>query len=257
MSDTFGPVYADCYDVLYHDKDYEAECDVIERIFRTQGDSSIRSVLDLGCGTGNHAIPLAQRGYEVVGVDLSADMLDHARRKEAELRPNAGVTFHQGDIRRIQLERRFDAALMMFAVLGYQLENSQVLAALGTAREHLRTGGLLIFDVWYGPAVISQRPSQRIKIVPIPEGKILRSASSDIDIRRHRCTVRFLVWRLEAGHLLEEVEERHGMRFFFPMELELFLDSTGFALSHLGAFPDLEHEPDENTWNVLGVARAL
>ena len=65
---------------------------------------------------------------------------------------------------------KFDAALMMFAVLGYQVENDDVLAALRTARRHLEPGGLFIFDVWYGPAVLHQRPSERVKIIPGRDG---------------------------------------------------------------------------------------
>ena len=256
MNNVFGPIYADAYDLFYHDKDYVAECDLIECIFQIYGDGPIRSVLDLGCGTGNHAIPLAQRGYEVVGVDRSESMLAHAQSKAASFSSGSSVAFHQGDIRSVDLQCRFDAALMMFAVLGYQLENTDVLSALRTAHRHLHPGGLLIFDVWYGPAVLHQRPSQRIKVIPTPEGKILRVASGELDIRRHICTVHFHMWRLEGERLLAETEEGHSMRYFFPRELDLFLECSGFAPIRLGAFREFDQDPDETTWNVLSVARA-
>src|SRR6266498_3666978 len=98
MNEVFGSNYADAYDILYHDKDYAVECDLIERLFQRFGDDSIASVLDLGCGTGNHSLLLDQRGYEVVGVDRSASMLDHARRKAAKSDQNngKGEAFYQG-----------------------------------------------------------------------------------------------------------------------------------------------------------------
>ncbi|MEM3484223.1 MAG: class I SAM-dependent methyltransferase [Candidatus Methanomethyliaceae archaeon] len=257
MSEVFGPVYADAYDLLYYDKDYAAECDLIKRIFHDFGQGAIRCVLDLGCGTGNHAIPLAQRGYEVVGVDRSESMLAHARRKAANLQGNNKVIFHRGDIRNVDLKREFDAVLMMFAVLGYQHENADVLSALRTARRHLRPDGLLVFDVWYGPAVLQQRPCQRVKVIPTPEGQILRVASGELDIRHHICTVHFHVWLLEGKQLVAETEEKHPVRYFFPLELELFLECSGFDLIRLGAFPEFDREPDEATWNALGVARAV
>lgn len=256
MSEVFGSLYADVYDVLHHDKDYAAECDLIERIFQAYGDGAIHSVLDLGCGTGNHALPLAQRGYEVVGMDRSESMLVHARTKAADLQNDRRATFHQGDIRSTNLHRYFDAVLMMFAVLGYQLENADVLSTLRTARRHLRPNGLLIFDVWYGPAVLHQGPSQRIKAIPTSEGKVLRVASGELDIRHHVCTVHLHVWRLERGHLVAETEESHPVRYFFPLELELFLGCSGFVPLRLGPFPRFDQDPDETTWNVLGVARA-
>ena len=257
MNEVFGSIYADTYDVIYHDKDYTAECNLIERIFQTYGDGAVHSVLDLGCGTGNHAFPLAQLGYEVVGIDRSESMIAQARSKVANCLHNGRSAFYQGDIRSVDLQQRFDAALMMFAVLGYQLENSDVLSALRTARRHLSLGGLLIYDVWYGPAVLHQRPSERVKVIPTSDGQILRVASGAVDIRRHVCTVHYRVWQLEKARLVAETEESHPVRYFFPLELNLFLECSGFSPIRLGAFPEFNHEPDETTWNVLGVARAI
>ena len=81
MSGLFGSEYADAYDILYKDKDYVEECGLIDRFLKTYGNRPVRNVLDLGCGTGNHALPLAQLGYEIVGVDRSKGMLESARKK--------------------------------------------------------------------------------------------------------------------------------------------------------------------------------
>ena len=256
MKQVFGKVYSDLYDVFYHDKDYEAECDLIEQVFHKYGDGGVCTVLDLGCGTGNHVIPLARRCYKVVGVDYSEAMLAHARKKAAGLSENPPI-FYQGDIRWVHLGQQFDTTLMMFAVLSYQLENADVLAALRVARRHLRPGGLLIFDVWYGPAVLHQRPSDRIKVIPTSKGQVLRVSSSTLDIRHHCCTVHYRIWKIVNGRLVTESEEEHIIRYFFPLELEFFLESAGFTLVRLGAFPNFDREPSEETWNVMGVARAI
>lgn len=257
MSQPFGAVYADSYDLIYRDKDYAAESTLIESIFRKYN-NTVRSVLDLGCGTGNHAFPLAQRGYEVIGVDRSTDMLDRAQRKLMNAGLDGKLIFQQADIGAVNLERTFDVALMMFAVLGYQLDNSEVLSALKAARRHLCVGGLFIFDVWYGPAVLHQRPSQRFKVFPGEEGEqILRATSGELDINRQLCNVYYHVWRLKEGRLTGETEETHSVRYFFPLELNLLLECTGFAPIRSGAFPDFDKESDETTWNVLVVARAV
>jgi SAM-dependent methyltransferase len=254
MSEVFGSSYANVYDALYHDKDYSAECDMIESIIKRYGESPARSILDLGCGTGNHAVPLAERGYEVVGVDCSQEMINAAIIK-AESK-NLSCTFHLADIRQLDLNRKFDAIVMMFAVLGYQLENADVLAALKSARKHLNPGGLLILDVWYGPAVLAQRPAERIKIISTSNKRILRAASCDLDVRHHICTVHYHLWQLNGNILTAETEEEHRMRFFFPQELELFTRIAGFRLQHLGSFPDFENDPGENTWNVISTCAA-
>lgn len=285
-ADTFGPTYTDLYDYFYRDKDYERECDLLEQLFQTYGGGATRSVLDLGCGTGGHSLVLAQRGYAVVGVDRSAGMLTRARQKAEALGKGGGgnsdsnddndkdnnisndnsvvaghgrAVFRQEDIRDAEFgDEKFDAALMMFAVLGYQLENADVLSALRTARRALLPGGLFVFDVWYGPAVLGERPSERVKVVSTEAGgQILRAASAELDARRHLCAVRYRVWRLEDGRVPESAEETHRMRYFFPLELELLLETSGFSMLRLGAFPDFAREPDETTWNVTCAARAV
>jgi SAM-dependent methyltransferase len=257
VTQPFGSDYAQSYDALYGAKDYEAECDLIEQLLRTYGEGKIASILDLGCGTGNHAFPLCRRGFEVVGVDRSEFMLDQARNKAAALGRPPLDHFHHGDIRDVDLDRRFDAVLIMFAVLGYQIKNADVTATLRAARRHLSAGGLLLFDFWYGPAVLFQRPSARVRVIPTSGGKILRASSSELDTNRDICKVRYHLWKFDDERLLSETEEEHTVRYFFPLELDLFLESAGFASVRLGAFPEFDCNPDESTWNALCVARAV
>ena len=254
MSNVFRSAYASAYDALYQDKDYSAECDMLEKIFGRYGKHPIRSILDLGCGTGNHSIPLAERGYEVVGVDCAQDMIIAAKSKAKT--EKASCAFHLADIKQLNLNRKFDAAIMMFAVLGYQLENSDALAALRSARVHLNPGGVLIFDVWYGPAVLSQRPSDRIKVISADNKIILRAASGCLDARTQICKVHYHIWQLDNDILTAETEEEHNMRFFFSKELELLIKNAGFNLRKLGSFPNFYDDPDENTWNLISICSA-
>jgi SAM-dependent methyltransferase len=257
MNQIFGSAYADAYNQLYRDKDYAAECDLIEQLFRRYSTSPVSKVLDLGCGTGNHAIPISRRGYDVVGVERSENMLALARKRLLQEGNGRGLRFERGDIRTVDLHETFDAALMMFAVIGYQIENPDVLAALRTARKHLVRDGLLILDFWYGPAVLRQRPSERVRIIPGETGRILRVASGELDAARGTCTVQFHLWQLSDDRLIAETVETHVMRYFFQNELALLLECSGLSLLRLGAFPDFDREPDEATWNVLAVARAV
>ena len=257
MNHTFGSAYAQAYDLLYLDKDYTAECDLLENIFHRYGDKPISRVLDLGCGTGNHAFPLASRGYKVVGIERSESMLAQAYNKLAHAPTKPKLSYRAGDIRSVKLESEFDAALMMFAVLGYQLENKDVLAALKTARQHVRTGALFIYDVWYGPAVLHQRPSERSRVMPTADGKILRIASGQLDVSLHLCSVHYHLWQMSGKRIVSETEETHVMRYFFPLELRFLLECAGFSSLRLGAFPEFDRDPDETTWNILGVGRAI
>jgi SAM-dependent methyltransferase len=246
----FGAEYAGAYDALYQDKDYSEECDLVERIFQDYGDGAIRRVLDLGCGTGRHTAELVARGYEVVGVDRSAEMLQKAPQI-------ARARFELGDITTLRLNETFDVVLIMFAVLGYLTDNAEVEAALTTARCHLRAGGLLVADVWYGPAVLAQRPSQRVKVIDTREGdRIIRAASSQLDVRRNLCSVDYQLWRFRGDRVCAEDHEEHTMRYFFEPELEAFVSGAGFDLQRIGAFPNFHDDPGDHTWNIAFAARA-
>ena len=248
MSGTFGAGYAGAYDALYADKDYEAEVDLIEAALLRHGTGPATSVLDLGCGTGGHALPLARRGHGVTGVDLSPGMLEQARAKAAAA--GLAIDLHVGDARTVELAERFDVALLMFAVLAYMHGNADVLATLRNARRHLRDGGLLLLDVWNGTAVLFDPPRDGEKAVPTAAGELRRSASAELDVRRHLCRVHY---RLEGA---AQADETHTVRFFFPLELELFLDVAGFRLLSLTPFGTLDGEPDEHTRSAFAVAQA-
>jgi SAM-dependent methyltransferase len=250
----FNQGYADQYDLLYGDKDYEAECSLLEQVFKKYR-MDVKNILDIGCGTGNHSIPLARRGYEVHGVDLSGNMLAHALEKAQKETIKCPPIFSQGDARSFNLEIQFDVVLMMFAVLGYQLTNEDVLATLHTVRKHLKPGGLFIFDVWYGPAVLAIRPSDRVKVTLTQNGKVIRAASGSLDVVHQLSRVNYKIWELSGDRLLTETEENHTMRFFFTMELSLFLTACGLKLESLTAFPSLDKPADETTWNVFACAR--
>lgn len=257
MSQVFGSTYAGAYDAMYYDKDYQAEADLIHGLFQKYAQGPIKSVLDLGCGTGNHVFPLVERGYELAGVDLSEGMLTRARAKAAALTQGHKPTFQLGDVRTVDVQRTFDGCIMMFAVLGYQLENADVLAALKTARKHLKPGGVFLFDVWYGPAVLAMRPAPKFRIIPAPNGRFLRYSLAELDAARQRSSVYFHLWQLEGDKVVSETEETHFMRYFFPLELAYFLETAGLSLLRLGAFPDFDRDPSEQTWNITGAARAV
>ena len=252
----FGVDYADCYDILYRAKDYTGEVDLVERLLAKHGTVGPKSILDLGSGTGSHALPLAQRGHRVTGVDRSPGMLAQARAKAATLPLAHAPEFIEGDICRHDLGRRFDAALMMFMVLGYQFENADLLAALVTLRKHLAPAGLFVFDVWNGLAVLAQRPGERTAEASVGDTRIVRRTRTRLEPIEQLCHVHFDIERNDAGGTTAW-EETHTMRFFFPQELDLVLRCNGMRLLQLSSFPDGEGPPDEQAWNIIGVAQAM
>ena len=156
----------------------------------------------------------------------------------------------------VQLGARFDAIAMMFAVLGYQVEDADLHATLTTVRDHLHGGGVFVADVWYGPAVLAQRPGDRIKEVPTKKGRLVRWASSQLDPTRSLSTVNYRIAEYEGDRLMQETTEEHNLRFFFLPQIRDLLEDAGLRLVHSEAFMEPGRAPDQTTWNATVVARA-
>lgn len=128
------------YDAIMEDVDYDGWAGFVLDTVRAEGWRG-RRVLDLGCGTGNSTFPFFMRGYEVTGLDASAEMLAVAQDK---LPP---VPFVQGDFTTFALDTRFDLVVSIFDSLNNLLTLEALLITARRAHEHLTPGGYLMFDV--------------------------------------------------------------------------------------------------------------
>lgn len=252
MQNVFG-AYAEYYDIIYSDKDYDKECDFIREIFKAHSANPITSILDAGCGTGGHSILLARRGYNVTGIDASPVMINRAKRKAKEV--DAYLTFHSMDIRDFDLKERFDACISMFAVLDYLTENGELLRALGSIKRHLKPGSLFIFDFWNGLAVLRILPSVRVKIVEKEGKRVIRTVHPEMDTLHNICRSHYHVMVTQGKAILDEFKETHVVRYFFPQEISHYLDDAGFELLEFCPFLRLGGTVDENEWNVTAIAR--
>ena len=137
-------VSARAYDIIYEDiLDYDTLVgDIAERLARLAPDA--RTLLEVGCGTGLWLQRVADR-YEVVGVDISADMLAVARERLP------GVELVCADMRDMDLGRRFDVVACMFSSIGYMETAADLAAAYAAFARHLGPGGVLIVEPWFTP----------------------------------------------------------------------------------------------------------
>lgn len=252
----FSADYAEYYDSFYAEKEYEKECDVLEQAFESFGSESPVHLLDLGCGTGRHALIMSKRGYKIVGVDSSQMMLNIARDAEARVSSHHDIEWLCGDLRLFSIPKTFDAAYMMFAVVGYLNSNSDIISALKNIRSHLKTGAILLFDFWFGPAIAASGIRNDAREVDIGKGKVIRLSTKVHNQRQQQITVTFKIWRLQESIVLDYTEETHVVRYFNPQELELLLGMAGFELAEFSSFPRLDGFLSNDIWSALVVARA-
>ena len=248
--------YARYYDLLYRDKDYVGEAKFIQQLMQTHAPDA-KTILELGCGTGNHAVLLAQEGYQIHGVDFSQEMLDQASDRISQLPTELAsrLQFTSGDIRHIELNQTFDVVLSLFHVMSYQTTNEDLLAAFATVKQHLKPGGIFIFDVWYGPTVLNNQPEVRVKRLEDEEILVTRIAEPVMHPNDNLVDVNYQVFiKDKSSGAVEELRETHQMRYLFKPELELLFSTTGFL--------PIEHhewmtkcEAGLNTWGVCFVAQ--
>jgi ubiquinone/menaquinone biosynthesis C-methylase UbiE len=104
-----------------------------------------KSVLDLCCGTGRFSLFLAKAGYNVAGVDISAEMIEIARSHSSL--ENIDIEFHVQDASCLKLERDFDLVVSLFDSLNYILKPEALERAFRRVERHLKPGGMFIFDM--------------------------------------------------------------------------------------------------------------
>lgn len=246
--------YARYYNLLYRDKDYTAEAQFVHELIQSYSPAA-KSILELGCGTGVHATLLADRGYRVCGVDLSPEMLEQANQRVETLPEHqaAQLTFQQGDVRSIRLDRTFDVVVSLFHVISYQTVNEDLQAAFATARQHLNSGGLFLFDCWYGPAVLSDRPSVRVKRLADEILSVTRIAEPVLYPNQNWVDVNYQIL-IQDSLSIETLQETHRMRYLFQPEVELLLSQAGFDYVTAGEWMT-NQEPGCDTWSVYFIGR--
>ena len=139
-----------------------------------------------------------------------------------------GPEFAIGDVRTYRSSRVFDAVVSLFHVVSYQTTNEDLVATFETAAHHLRRGGLFLFDCWYGPTVLTERPWARVKRIEAEAVTVLRIAEPTVDLRNNVVTIDYTMLVVPAGRESRCLHERHVLRYLFEPEVNDMLKRTGF-----------------------------
>jgi SAM-dependent methyltransferase len=242
--------YSHYYDLLYRDKDYEAEVDYVARTLRSVA-PNVRHLLEFGSGTGRHGRLLAALGFDIVGIERSETMVAEARR-DAPTGSQLGGRFNcmHGDIRIVNLQSAFDAVISLLHVVSYQTCNLDLIATFTNAARHLNEGGIFFFDVWHGPAVLCERPSVRVKRVEDENTRLTRIAEPKLDVNAGVVTVSYTILaESKRDGSVTTFEEDHHMRYLFPSEIRFLAHQSGFSMLQTEEFLTGE-PPSEKSWGV-------
>lgn len=212
---------AGCYDQLTTDVDYEGLADYLQRHMARAG-TEVKTVLDLACGTGTLTCILAQRGYEMIGVDLSEDMLAEAAEKALEVKGERPIFLNQS-MDRLDLYGTIDACVCCLDSVNYVTRPRQLQKAFERVHLFLMPGGVFLFDC---------NTPEKLQAM---DGQVFLDETEDTycvwraeySWRRRICTYGMDIFRRDGGHWLrgEEVHEEYA---YTPEELEEYLRQAGF-----------------------------
>ncbi len=214
---------AELYDLIYSQfKDYAAEAERIAALIgRVHPDA--RRLLDVACGTGEHARLLsACHGFQVDGVDLDPAMVRLAAAKVP-----AGE-FRVADMIDFDLGRAYDAVLCLFSSIGYVRTLANVERTLASFRRHLAPGGAIVVEPWFAPGVLEVG---RIAVnVAEAEGlKVCRMGHTAVEGRISRLRLDYLIGRADG---IRHASEIHELGLFTPDELQQCFRAARLAVDY-------------------------
>lgn len=191
-------------------------------------------ILELACGTGRIAIPLARRGFSVTGIDVADAMLQQARAKSKT--EGLQIEWHTGDVRDFDLGKRFGLVFLPSNALCHLLTRNDFESAMACVRRHMDDGARFVVDVFVpAPQLLVDKGDERFPYSEFdtPEGRVVLTGSfhyeSHTQVRRNTTYHTYEDGREESGAL--------DMRMYFPQELDALLEYNGLCIeSKLSSF---------------------
>jgi len=247
--------YARYYDLIYKDKNYVKECDFVERIFKRYSHSKPVTVLEMACGTGRHSEVLSKKGYKITAFDASQDMIEIARKRKKKKKIT--VNFSIQKMQNFRFKQKFDAALAMFTAMGYLSTIKDLKKTLTNLRKHLNEGNLFVFDIWNGDIVPKAHSADRIKEIEYKDLKLKRNSRVRLDLVKKHVLVQYKVSIFRKGKLIDQVKEKHTLRFYKKIEIKKYLKLCGFSVINIVPFLKPNSRNISNAWDICIICRAL
>ncbi len=250
MTDNFQSDYSDIYDKIYSVKDYGSEAQFIQKLLH-RFSGNVATILDLGCGTGNHARYLKEFGFIITGIDKSESMIESAKTKLPD------SEFLVKDIGNLDLGKSYDAVISLFHVLSYQVAEREVEDFFRTVKLHLDSGGVAIIDFWYAPAVLKMKPEIKDKTHVDGNVKIRRTAVPEKIIDKPAYKIKVTVEVSVDGKVRKRFDETHVMRYFHSEEISRYAANAGLRVIYEGCWAEDNKRSDENSWSAFMVLTVI
>ena len=222
----FGREFAEIYDDLY--EALESRKRTYSEVLNFFRSAKKGRVLDIGCGTGKLDEDLHGLGYEVLGIDSSADMIAVAKKAETK-----GLRFEPVSFQNFSASHTFDYLIVVFNVFGY-FSPSELSSFFKKAAPMLGDGGFLIFDFWKNDETFEVKPF-RINFVQTRKSSYLRVVRTKL--KDQKVQIRYIFFRL--ANPFQSFSETHTIETFSEKTMKSAAECEGFELTKETALSDI------------------
>ena len=219
-------------------------------------------VLEIGCGTGRGALPLARDGHEVVGLDIAPAMLDLARAKAIAGGLAERLTLVEADARQFALAREFALALVALNSFMHFVADGDPQRVLRCIHRHLRPDGLLVLDLPNPePMLLGESGGQIVhewtRAGEEPGGLVMKLRSQRLDVARQLLELLLMFDEIGPDRQMRRTVLEFELRYFHPREIQSLLRECGFAVENVyGSYYLAPFEPDSPKMILVSRPRA-
>lgn len=218
--------FATLYDTFMDEVEYSDWIAHLNAVWQKYG--MPESIVDLGCGTGNVTIPLAEQGFRMQGIDFSIEMLSQAKKKADAIEPKLDVFFSCQDITEFELPEQVDCAISLCDSLNYLIEDGQMEQAFGAVRDCLLPNGLFVFDL-NTEFKFQHVLGENSFAATTEDAAYFWENSYDEEEKINEYYVNFFLCQ-KGKETYERIEEVHLERAYDVAQIKKYLDDCGFLL---------------------------
>lgn len=243
----YDRAFSNYYDLINKKKKYNLEAEVIVNIIKKHLKKKKILIADVGCGTGNYTLEFAKLGYDIIGYDLSPNMIKVAKKKNSE------IEFNNIDFGLIN--KKFDVIVSLFNVVNSLGDQNSLIYFLSSIKKNMNEKSLFIFDMWNGSAVIKYPPKLKKKIIKSQSIKIIRTVIPVTDILSQVSYHKYEMEVFEKNISVKKISHTLTNHFFTFQQIKSILDQIGFKIIDSFPLKSIEKKITEDDWIINLVCR--
>lgn len=220
------------YEIEKPARDFDSEIKFLTSLLRAK---NVQTVMDMGCGSGEHANSLHQQGFSCIGIDASQPMLTIARQRFPQ------IEFFHGTMQEYQHSSAVDALICLFGSINYLLTEQELDQFLLNLKKNLKTGGYFILEVWNAFPIRQIKRKAITSVSTSKIGKTLIQRNRGFRLQENPSDISLVEVNFIYLVNSKKIQDKHIMRVFYPDEIIQILQRN--QLKVVETYSDYQKNP--------------